>query len=150
MPLVMAISAPISGALSDRIGARIPATLGMLAMTAGLFWLKSAGDQLRFALSLAVCGLGTGTFISPNTSSVMGSAPRNRQGIASGVVGTARTTGMVVGVALSGAVYAAMTRGGMAPEQAYPMALWPAIVASAIAAIASLLGQAKPMPQAAE
>ena len=56
------------------------------------------------AATLAVTGLGTGMFISPNNSALMGSAPQHRQGIASGVLATARTVGMVLGVALSGAI----------------------------------------------
>ncbi|MBU3948137.1 MAG: hypothetical protein KJ882_09065 [Proteobacteria bacterium] len=37
-------------------------------------------------IGLATCGLGTGLFVSPNNSALMGAAPRNRQGIASGVL----------------------------------------------------------------
>jgi MFS family permease len=48
--------------------------------------------------------LGTGIFISPNTSALMGSASRQRQGIASGILATARNVGMVLGVGLAGAI----------------------------------------------
>jgi MFS family permease len=44
-------------------------------------------------------------FISPNNSALMGSAPRNRQGIAAGILATARNFGMVLGVGLAGAVF---------------------------------------------
>jgi hypothetical protein len=55
--------------------------------------------------ALGVCGLGTGTFIAPNNSALMGSAPRHRQGIASGVLATARYVGMILGVGISGAIF---------------------------------------------
>jgi MFS family permease len=54
---------------------------------------------------MAVIGFGIGTFIVPNTNALMGSAPRNRQGIASGILATARNVGMVLGVGISGAVF---------------------------------------------
>ncbi len=107
-PLVMAISAPLSGTLSDRIGSRLLSTLGMILMTIGLFMLSrmtSASPVAYILLSLAVCGLGTGIFISPNTNALMGAAPKNRQGIASGVLATARNCGMVLGVGLAGAAF---------------------------------------------
>lgn len=106
-PLSMAIVAPISGTISDRIGSRIPSTLGMIILAAGLFMLSrfNAGTtQTYIILSLATVGLGTGIFNSPNTSALLGSAPSNRQGIASGVLATARNMGMVIGVGLAGAI----------------------------------------------
>jgi len=73
----------------------------------GLFMLSRIGPGTELwlvALGLAVAGIGTGTFISPNTSALMGSAPRPRQGIASGVLATARNFGMVLGIGLAGAI----------------------------------------------
>ena len=56
-------------------------------------------------LSLALAGLGTGMFVSPNNSALLGSAPRGRQGIASAVLAEARNVGMVIGVGIAGAVF---------------------------------------------
>ena len=106
-PIIMAIVAPISGSFSDRIGSRLLATVGMVVMAGGLFLLSSLKpDSANSAIlvGLAVTGLGTGIFISPNTSALMGSAPRQRQGIASGILATARNVGMVLGVGLAGAI----------------------------------------------
>jgi MFS family permease len=107
-PIMMAIAAPISGAYSDRIGSRWPGMAGMALMGVGLFLLAGLGARtsLIFAgLALAVAGLGTGMFISPNTSALMGSAPKQRQGIASGVQAAARNMGMVLGIGLAGAIF---------------------------------------------
>ncbi|HUI99161.1 MAG TPA: hypothetical protein VLY46_02945, partial [Usitatibacter sp.] len=57
------------------------------------------------ALALIVTGLGTGIFGSPNNNTLMGAAPRHRQGIAGGVLACARNTGMVLGVGLAAAVF---------------------------------------------
>ena len=81
--------------------------LGMGLLAAGLFLLSFLGADSGLwlvVLGLAVSGLGTGTFISPNTSALMGAAPRARQGIASGVQGAARNFGMVLGIGLAGAI----------------------------------------------
>ncbi len=107
-PLVMAVVAPVSGTLSDRIGTRLPAVFGMAILSAGLFLLSRLGSQsniLNMMLALAVIGLGTGAFISPNNSALMGSAPKSRQGIAAGILATARNFGMVLGVGIAGATF---------------------------------------------
>ncbi|MGQ9807382.1 MAG: MFS transporter [Armatimonadota bacterium] len=107
-PLVMAFTAPLSGTLSDRIGSRIPATAGMILVSLGLALLAWAGAGQGLAVvaaSLMLVGLGAGLFTSPNNSALMGSAPRNRQGIASGVLAVARNLGFALGVGVSGAVF---------------------------------------------
>jgi MFS family permease len=107
-PIVMAIAAPLSGTFSDRIGVRLPATLGMSILAGGMLLLSRLGGtspSLQIILSLAIVGLGTGIFVSPNNSAVMGAAPRHRQGIASGVLATARSFGMVLGIGIAGAIY---------------------------------------------
>lgn len=107
-PIIMAIIAPISGTLSDRIGVQIPSVLGMAVLGLGLFLLSRLNGQSptpAIILALGVAGLGTGAFISPNNSALMGSAPRQRQGIAAGVLATARSVGMVLGIGLAGAIF---------------------------------------------
>jgi EmrB/QacA subfamily drug resistance transporter len=114
-PLVMAVAAPISGTLSDRIGSRVPGTLGMAILAVGLYLLSRLGMEsplTTVALSLAVVGLGTGIFVSPNNSALMGAAPRHRQGIASGILATARNVGMVLGVGLAGAIFTSILATG--------------------------------------
>ncbi|HEY0972607.1 MAG TPA: MFS transporter [Gemmatimonadales bacterium] len=107
-PVVMAVVAPVSGTLSDRVGARLPATIGMIVLAIGLALLAELSVSASLgaiAGALAVVGLGIGIFVSPNNSALMGAAPRHRQGIASGVLATARNVGMVLGVGLAGAVF---------------------------------------------
>jgi MFS family permease len=110
-PLAMALMAPFAGSFSDRIGAQIPTTLGMLIMAGGLFMLSRLAPDTPLVfvvMGLAVSGLGSGMFVAPNNSALMGAAPRNRQGIASGVLALARNVGMVLGVGLTGAVFTTM------------------------------------------
>jgi MFS family permease len=106
-PFVMAIAAPFSGTLSDRFGTRIPCILGMAILSFGLFFLTQIDSSTSYGyivIALGLAGLGIGTFISPNNSAIMGSASRNRQGIAAAILATARSVGMVLGIGLSGAI----------------------------------------------
>jgi len=118
-PLTMAVVAPFSGALSDRIGSRFLGTVGMLLLAAGLLLLATLagrGSVAAIAAALALVGLGVGLFVSPNNSALMGAAPRHRQGIAAGVLATARNLGMAMGVGLAGAVLTTvLARGGSTP-----------------------------------
>ena len=110
-PLVMIVAAPLSGWLSDRIGSRVLSTLGMGILTVGLILLSRLGSTTppgMIALSLGVVGLGTGIFVSPNNSALLGSAPRGRQGIASALLASARNVGMVLGVGIAGAVFSSV------------------------------------------
>ena len=109
LPVVTSIVAPIGGNIADRIGARIPATIGLLIQGAALVWfmqLNPASPYWRIALGLGVMGLGGGLFYPPNTSAAMNAAPRNRLGIASGTLATLRQAGMVTSFALALAVAA--------------------------------------------
>jgi hypothetical protein len=60
--------------------------------------------------------LGTGVFISPNNSALMGSAPAGRQGIAAAVLATARSLGMVLGIGMAGAILTTVMSRGLAAD----------------------------------
>jgi EmrB/QacA subfamily drug resistance transporter len=109
-PLAVMAVAPFSGALSDRIGTSLLACIGAGLCALSLFLMgrlpfdAGAADVIW---RVAVFGLGTGVFQSPNNSAVMGSVPKQRLGVASGVLATVRTVGMVLGIATGGAVLSA-------------------------------------------
>ncbi|HTP02136.1 MAG TPA: MFS transporter [Anaerolineales bacterium] len=109
LPVVTSIIAPIGGNIADRIGARIPATIGLLIQGGALVWftrLNPGSPYWQIALGLAIMGLGGGLFYPPNTSAAMNAAPKNRLGIASGTLATLRQAGMVTSFALALAVTA--------------------------------------------
>jgi EmrB/QacA subfamily drug resistance transporter len=142
-PIVMALVAPLSGTLSDRIGSRILATLGMAFLATGLVLLalQAKGASLTaIAASLGVVGLGVGIFVSPNNSALMGAAPRHRQGIASGVLATARNVGMVLGVGLAGAVFTTvLARAGGSASGLFQGVRASLFVAAAVAVLGTAL-----------
>jgi MFS family permease len=104
----------------------------LVAGTAWLACLQTDGTAMYIVIGLAIVGLGTGMFISPNNSVLMGSAPRHRRGVAGGIMGMGRNVGMVVGVGLAGAIVTTMmvTRPADRLIEAITTSFW---VASAIA-----------------
>jgi EmrB/QacA subfamily drug resistance transporter len=110
MSIMSAVAGPLSGMIADRIGARLPATVGLLLQAAGLAWfvvtLSPVTSYGTIVVGLVLVGLGGGLFFSPNTSAAMNAAPRHRLGIASATLATLRQTGMVTSFALALAVAA--------------------------------------------
>lgn len=121
-PLAMALITFVSGAISDKIGTKWPTTLGMVLMAVGLFLLAGVNrtsSDFQVIVGLVIAGLGTGMFVSPNNSAMLGSAPKERRGIASGIMATARSVGMVLGFAMAGAIYTSVVATqGKTPEGA--------------------------------
>jgi EmrB/QacA subfamily drug resistance transporter len=104
MAAMVAVTGPFGGMLSDRIGARIVATLGLAVQAAVLIFLSQLTTQtplLYVGIAEAIYGVGGGLFWPANTSTIMSSAPPRQYGVASGVMNTFRNTGMVMSFALS-------------------------------------------------
>jgi EmrB/QacA subfamily drug resistance transporter len=92
---------PLSGYLSDRFGARVFSTTGMVLQALGFFLLTllpANFSYIWFAIIIFLLGLGQGMFSSPNTSSVMGSVPADQRGAASGMRATFQNSGSVVSI----------------------------------------------------
>ncbi len=101
---MVSITGPFGGMLSDRIGARIVATLGLALQAAVLIFLSQLTTKtplLDIGIAEAIYGVGGGLFWPANTSTIMSSAPPRRYGVASGIMNTFRNTGMVMSFALS-------------------------------------------------
>ena len=147
-PIVMAVVAPVSGTMSDRLGSRGLATAGMLVLGIGMVMLAllvAHGSLGAIAGALAVVGLGVGTFVSPNNSALMGAAPLHRQGIASGVLATARNVGMVLGVGFAGAVFTTVLSRASSPAVGLPPAVRASLLAAAVlAAVGTVLSALRP------
>jgi len=119
LPLTIAIVAPISGALADRVGTRWLAAGGLTIACIGLVLLgglDARSSVFDIAWRLVVTGAGQALFQSPNNSALMGAAPRGAQGVAAGFLATGRVVGQSASVAIAGAVFAAF--GGAAAGRA--------------------------------
>jgi EmrB/QacA subfamily drug resistance transporter len=111
LPLLLAVTAPLSGTLADRLGSRWLSPLGLAIACCGLFLLSQINAQSSawdIIWRLAVTGVGQGLFQSPNTRTMMGAAPRTAQGEASGLLATGRVIGQTMSVALTGTIFAAL------------------------------------------
>ncbi len=107
IPLVMALVAPVSGWISDRTNSFLLSSLGMAVTCMALLLLGNLDQDATFfdiVVRMGMIGLGMGLFQSPNNSIVMGSVPKERLGIAGGMLAMIRNLGMVTGIAISGAV----------------------------------------------
>src|SRR5579875_696775 len=110
VPVVVLVLSPFTGALSDRFGSRLLATGGMGCVVLALAALETLTRHTSMAgvmLRLAIVGLGTALFQSPNSSTIMGSVPREYLGTASAMNATGRNIGQAMGFAIAGTVFAA-------------------------------------------
>jgi EmrB/QacA subfamily drug resistance transporter len=104
VPIALGLTAPISGALCERLGVRGVTTAGMAFCLGAIFLLSLV---LRGVLdhgpamlaALALFGLGLGVFIAPNNSATMGAAPPQHSGEAGGLLNLMRVLGCALGVA---------------------------------------------------
>jgi MFS family permease len=93
------LAGPLSGALSDRFGARVFATGGLLLMAAtyvGLILLPADFSYTSFAVLLFLNGVGGGLMAAPNAAAIMNAVPAAERGQASGVRATGMNAGMVI------------------------------------------------------
>ncbi|WHP29682.1 MFS transporter [Trabulsiella odontotermitis] len=102
-PLATMVMAPLAGYLIEKVHAGFLGALGLLVMACGLFalaMLPAAPADWDIVWRMVLCGAGFGLFQSPNNHTIILSAPRNRSGGASGMLGTARLLGQSTGAAL--------------------------------------------------
>ncbi|MFI5417788.1 MAG: MFS transporter [Candidatus Lutacidiplasmatales archaeon] len=82
-----AVAGPISGAVSDRTGARYLGTAGLLVSSVGFLLLvqfPARGPYPLLAAAMVLLGVGQGMFAAPNRAEVMSSVPSARRGVAAG------------------------------------------------------------------
>ncbi|EQD31082.1 transporter, major facilitator family, partial [mine drainage metagenome] len=94
------------GNIADRIGAQ-PLTVGGMVLC-GVSLIAIALHPVPggvLLIELAVTGAGLGMFTPPNNAAIMGAAPRQHSGMASGILNMTRGMGTSLGVALTGLVF---------------------------------------------
>lgn len=104
VPVALGIVAPLSGGLSDRIGARSLTIAGMLLAALALVLLAltvQAATLVPAIIALALFGVGEGLFTAPNNSAIMGAASLDRLGVAGGLLNVMRSMGTSLGVAIA-------------------------------------------------
>ncbi|MGC5246036.1 MFS transporter [Gordonia sp. DT219] len=143
MTIGFLLSAPVSGALSDKLGTKWFTTLGMF-ITAGTFAALIAipvdFNYWVFALILLINGIGMGLFASPNRAEVMNSLPVNSRGSGAGMMTTFQNAAMVLSIGLffslmiaglsahlPDAMFSGLTQNGMPAQAANGIAHIPTV-----------------------
>ena len=136
--LMRVFLAPISGALTPRIGAWTLSGLGLAAMVASLAWLSvlaGSGSEIAILGALLLAGVGSGLYEPPNTATIMGAVPADRYGTASASIASGRQLSFSIGVAVAGAIFAVRERlylgASEAAERAIALGFSDALVAGA-------------------
>ena len=103
-PLAVMCTALLAGRLADRYSAGVLGGIGLTVGAIGLFLLDDLAEHhtvFDIVWRLGLCGAGFGLFQIPNTRFMVGTAPRNRAGSVSGMLGTIRLTGHTIGASLA-------------------------------------------------
>ena len=139
----MLLAGPVSGWLSDRFGTRGIASAGMVVFGGsfiGLLMLPVDFPYWAFALLIALNGIASGMFASPNSSAIMGSVPPRQRGVASGM----RATFQNSGTALSIGVFFSLMIAGLA--RTLPQTLTRGLLEQGVpAAVAQHIGSLPPV-----
>jgi MFS family permease len=136
-----AVTAPIAGLLSDRLGGRRIVAIGVALQAVGIGWLAAEiTATIPYAdliLPFLIAGAGLGFFFAPITRLTLSYAPGQLEGIASGTSYALRQLGTVLGVAVLGSVFSAT--GGLGSPGQFSTGLTAALTVSAVILAASAL-----------
>jgi len=105
--IAMMIVAPISGRLADKHGSRILSSVGLIISAiglAGLMMIKFNTSTIELVIWMSIMGVGSGMFFSPNSSTIMGSVPADKRGIAAGLTTMMNSAGQILSIAISMAI----------------------------------------------
>ncbi len=152
LPLGFMLLGPLSGYLSDKYGARVFTTVGMLINAAGFLMLAMLPVNFNyeaFAAILFLLGVGQGLFAAPNTTAIMNSVPPERRGVASGMRATFMNVSTMFSIVLfftiltigvSRGLPSALYSGLLSKNISAPLALNLSHLAPSSALFASLIG----------
>jgi EmrB/QacA subfamily drug resistance transporter len=100
----MIVISPIAGSLTRKYSTRLLSSTGLAISAFGLFTLTwTIGPRTPYwleGLGMLLVGLGSGLFLTPNTTTIMSGVPKNRRGIANGVRSMLNNMGQVLSTAL--------------------------------------------------
>lgn len=97
------IVGPLSGRLSDRVGSRVLAPLGLGISSLALLGLSTIGPSTPYwmlAVFMVLMGGGSGLFVSPNTNAIMSSVTPQTRGAAAGILAMLNNTGSMLSIAI--------------------------------------------------
>ena len=138
-PLAIVLVAPLAGRLIGRYPDGLLGGVGLAIFASGvalLALLPAQPSDLDMVWRMALCGAGFALFQSPNNHTIVTTAPLERSGAASGMLGTARLTGQTLGAILLAAIFGVWPASSGQGEM---WAMWLAAGFAALAAVSSTL-----------
>ena len=145
-PVMISVTGPVSGFVSERIKARPQTVVGLLVQLIGLLFIAFAIPNVIFiGIGVATMATGLSFFSVANGNFIMTSAPKKYMGVVSALTNLSRTTGFSIATALVttvfGVYFALFTDGGLAFElaysQAFQFAIWTFCALALIGALIS-------------
>lgn len=143
-PVATILTAPVAGRLVEKYHPGVLGGIGMVIYAVGLFLLASLPGHptnLDIAWRLMLCGMGFGLFQTPNNSTMISSAPRERSGGANGMQGTARLLGQTLGTTFVALIFRTTSA-----ESSMSVCMYVAVGFAVTAAIVSCLRISQPAP----
>ncbi len=149
-PVMLAVSSTVVGGLSAKFPARILSTAGFGLIIIGtlLFaFIGTAPGIWYIVLAQLILGTGSGTFQVPNNTTVLGAAPKGKLGVVASVNALCRNVGMILGIALSVALFAlvqnATAQHGATSQSAFLYGFQAAMLLGTVCAVAGGILSAK-------
>jgi MFS family permease len=127
-PASQMLVSPFVGRITDRAAPVKVANVGIGGICVGLllvaFTIGTSASLPLLAAELVLIGIGFGVFITPNTVAIMGSVEAHHYSMASGMIGTMRTLGMVTSMTTITLVFSLFMGGEPVTERTTPLFLW--------------------------
>jgi EmrB/QacA subfamily drug resistance transporter len=122
--VLMLLFSPRAGVLGDRLGPRVPMTVGPLVAAAGVALMIRVGPDAAYLTDVlapvTLLGIGLTITVAPLTATVLGAVPEEQAGLASGVNNAVARTGGLVLVAVLPALTGLGSRGFAEPADLQP------------------------------
>jgi MFS family permease len=103
--VITMVLSPVSGAMTDRIGARLLLLSGIFCLMAAFFIGANLGTHSHWifpTILLAFMGMGSAFFNTPSQAVMVSSVPKQHWGIAIGIINGIFGLGQMLGISLSG------------------------------------------------
>ena len=137
-PVMMAILAPISGRISDKIDPQKLAAIGMGSVTVAILilcFLNESTPLYLILIAMFLQGIGYGMFSTPNTNAIMSSVPKEETGTASASLAAMRVIGQTLSIGLLTVIFADIMGSVPIVPEYYPLLMESSRISCIISAI---------------
>ena len=134
-PVFTVTLSPVVGWVTDKVGPRLPATVGISFLVAAAFlgsFLRTDSHWIMAVLVLALWGLATAMFFPPNHTAMIASVPVQHRGVATGAIYVMFGIGSTIGISLGTVLLTAAFRYYSGDATATPTPANPAVFVSAM------------------